>query len=196
MDCEVWVPIVDLQLATKRETVSCIMITLDEGDFGDVDAFTKQRFDLGLTAISESDYYSSVMKFYTPVRAMVWATALLIGLIGLFGGLNSMYAAFAARVRELGMLQSLGFSRPAIMLSLIQESLLTAAAGTLAASAIGSLLLNGQAVKFSMGVFQLAVDYRVLLFGALTGLLMGVLGSLPPAWKCLRLPITESLKAT
>jgi putative ABC transport system permease protein len=196
MDCEVWVPIVDLQLATKRETVSCIMLTLEETDLGDVDAFTKQRFDLGLTAVSESDYYSSIMKFYKPVRAMVWATALLIGLIGLFGGLNSMYAAFAARVRELGMLQSLGFSRPAIMLSLVQESLLTAAAGTLAASAIGSVLLNGQAVKFSMGVFQLAVDYRVLLFGAMTGLLMGILGSLPPAWKCLRLPITEALKAT
>jgi ABC-type antimicrobial peptide transport system permease subunit len=119
----------------------------------------------------------------------------LIGLTGLFGGLNTMYAAFGARARELGMLRSLGFSRTAIMLSLIQESLLTSSAGTLLGSILGVLLLDGRAVRFSMGVFQLVVDYQVLLIGAAAGLLMGVLGALPPAWRCLRLPINEALKA-
>lgn len=195
LDCEVWVPLTDLQTATKRETVSCIVVSLEGAEVGDVDVFTKQRFDLGLTSISEADYYSSIMKFYKPVHAMVWTTALLIGLTGLFGGLNTMYAAFAARARELGMLQSLGFSRTAIMLSLIQESLLTSAAGTLLGSILGLLLLDGKAVRFSMGVFQLVVDYQVLLVGAAAGLLMGILGALPPAWRCLRLPINEALKA-
>jgi putative ABC transport system permease protein len=195
LDCEIWVPLTDIQVATKRETVSCVVITLEGADFADVDAFTRQRFDLGLTSIAEDDYYSSIMKFYRPVHAMVWTTALLIALTGLFGGLNAMYAAFAARTRELGMLQSLGFSRPAILLSLIQESLLIAAAGTLGGSALSLLLLDGHAVKFSMGVFQLVVDHKVLLFGVGAGLTMGVLGTLPPAWKSLRLPITEALKA-
>jgi putative ABC transport system permease protein len=196
LDCEVWVPLTDLQVATKRETVSCLVVTLDGADFSDVDAFTKQRFDLGLAAMSETDYYSSIMKFYRPVHAMVWATALLIGLTGLFGGLNTMYAAFAARVRELGMLQSLGFPRRAIMISLIQESLLASAAGTLIGAVLGMLLLNGRAVKFSMGVFQLTVDHRVLLLGIAAGFIMGILGAIPPAWRCLRLPITEALKAS
>lgn len=196
LDCEVWVPLTDLQVATKRETVSCLVVTLDGADLSDVDAFTKQRFDLGLAAMSEVDYYASIMKFYQPVHAMVWATAFLIGLTGLFGGLNTLYAAFAARVRELGMLQSLGFPRRAIMVSLMQESLLTSAAGTLIGSALGMLLLNGRAVKFSMGVFQLSVDYRVLLLGVAAGLTMGILGAIPPAWRCLRLPITEALKAS
>ncbi len=48
------------------------------GIFSDVDAFTKQTFDLGLAAMSEADYYTSIMKFYRPVHAMVWATAILI----------------------------------------------------------------------------------------------------------------------
>ncbi|MBI5252257.1 MAG: ABC transporter permease [Desulfomonile tiedjei] len=196
LDCEIWVPLTDLQVATKRETVSCLVVTLDDAEFADVDAFTKQRFDLGLTAISETDYYASIMKFYQPVHAMVWTTAFLIGLTGLFGGLNTMYAAFAARVRELGMLQSLGFPRRAIMISIIQESLLTSATGTLIGSMLGMLLLNGRAVKFSMGVFQLVVDYRVLLLGVAAGLIMGVLGAMPPAWRCLRLPIIEALKAS
>lgn len=196
LDCEIWVPLTDLQMATKRDTVSCLVVTTEGAEFEDVDVFTKQRFDLGLSAISEKDYYSSIMKFYKPVHAMVWTTAILIGLTGLLGGLNTMYAAFAARVRELGMLQSLGFQRMAIMISLIQESLLTSAAGTLVGSLAGVLLLNGRAVKFSMGVFQLVVDYRVLLLGAAAGLMMGLLGALPPAWRCLRLSIPEALRTS
>lgn len=195
LDCEVWVPLRDIQTATKRDTVSCLVVTLDGADFADVDALTKQRFDLGLTAVAEDDYYASIMQFYKPVHAMVWTSALLMSLTGLFGGLNSMCAAFAARVRELGTLQALGFSRIAIMLSLIQESLLTSSAGTLVASILAIFLLDGRTVKFSMGVFQLVVDYRALLIPVSSGLIMGVIGALPPAWKCLRLPINQSLKA-
>lgn len=194
-DCEVWVPLTDLQLATKRETVSCLVITLDGAGFGEVDAFTKMRFDLGLTAMRESDYYSSIMTFYQPVRAMVWTTAFLMALTGLFGGLNTVYAAFAARVRELGTLQSLGFSRSAIVLSLVQESLMTGAAGILLGSLVAVTLLDGRAVRFSMGVFQLVVDHRVLLIGTAAGLTVGIIGALPPAWRCLRMHITEALRS-
>ena len=195
MDAEVWVPMTDLQVAAKRETLSCVVISLGDADFGDIDLFTKQRLDLALTAVPETDYYASVMKFYRPVQAMVWATALLVALAGLLGGLNTMYAAFAARIREFGMLQSLGYSRPAIMLSLVQESLLTSAAGTLLASLFAMIAINGQAVPFSMGVFELVVDHRVLIFGVLAGLSIGLVGVVPPAWRCLRLPIPETLKA-
>jgi putative ABC transport system permease protein len=195
MDGEVWVPVTDLQVATKRDTFSCVVVTMGDGDFADVDAFTKQRLDLGLTAIAEVDYYSSIMKFYRPVHALIWTTALLVALAGLLGGLDTMYAAFAARVREFGTLQAVGYSRVAIFVSLLQETLLTAAAGTLIGSVVSLFLINGRAVRFSMGVFQLVVDDRVLLFGVLAGLVMGIIGVAPPAWRCLRLPTTEALKA-
>jgi putative ABC transport system permease protein len=195
MDAEVWAPLTDVQVATKRDTLSCVVVSLGEAEFGDIDLFTKQRLDLALAAVPEADYYASIMKFYRPVHAMIWVTALLVALAGLLGGLNTMYAAFAARVREFGTLQSLGYPRFAIMLSLVQESLLTAVAGTLVASFLGLVFLNGRAVSFSMGVFELVVDHRVIMFGLFAGLAMAVIGVLPPAWRCLRLPITEALKA-
>jgi len=195
MDAEVWVPLTDMQLAMKRDTVSCVVLTLGDGDFSDVDAFTKMRFDLGLVAMRESDYFASILKFYRPVQVMIWSTALLVALTGLFGGLNTMYAAFAARKREFGMLQSLGYPRRAILLSLVQESLLVAAAGTLIASILSIVFIDGHAVPFSMGVFQVVIDHRVLLVGMVSGLSMGFLGALPPAWRCLRMPITTALKA-
>lgn len=196
MEGEVWVPLADLQIATKRSTLSCVVLTLGEAEFGDVDVFCKSRLDLELVALRESDYYASLHDFYGPIRAMVWATAVLIGLGGLLGGLNTQYAAFAARIREMATLQALGFSRRAIVLSLVQESLVAAAASALVAAVIGLALLDGIAVRFSMGAFGMLIDGPVLAAGLGAGILLGVLGALPPAWRCLRLPIPEALRRT
>ncbi len=195
MDAEIWAPLTDLKTATKRETDSCIILTLDRAEFADVDAFCKQRPDLELSAQRESDYYAKLTTFFQPVRTVVWVTALLIGMGGLFGGMNTMYAAFASRVRELGMLQCLGYRRLAIIVSLVQESLLTTTAGALVACFVAVMLLDGVAVRFTLGAFGLTVDAAVLVIGMIAGALLGIVGALPPAWRSMRLPIPESLKA-
>ena len=197
MEAEIWCPLRDLQIAAKRDNLSCVVLTLsDDAEFADVDAFCKQRLDLELVAMRETDYYDALSGFFAPVRAMVAATAALIALGGLFGGLNTMYAAFASRVRELGALQAMGFSRGAIVLSLMQESVLATMAGALLAAGIGLFVLDGLSVSFSMGAFGLVVDGLVLATGLLAGLFLGIAGALPPAWRCLRMPITEALKAS
>ncbi|UCF32964.1 MAG: ABC transporter permease [Phycisphaerales bacterium] len=196
MDAEIWVPLTDLQIATRRDTLSCAVLTLDEATFEDVSVWCAQRLDLELTAIRESAYYAEMLAFYRPVRAMIWVTAALIALGGLFGGLNTMYAAFAARVRELGALQTLGFPRRALVLSFLEESLLIASAGAIVAAICGLLLLNGVAVRFSMGAFALVVDASVLLGGLAAGLGLAVIGVIPPLWRCLRLPIVEALRTS
>lgn len=195
MSGEVWTPLTDLQIATKRDGLSCVVLRLGEAEFADVDAFTKMRVDLELTTISEAAYYADLLRFYQPIQIMIWATALLIALAGVLGGLNTLYSAFAARVREIGMLQSLGFSRRAIVLSLVQESLIVAMAAVLMAIVLAQVLLDGVAISLTMGVFELTLNTTTALFGASTGLILGVIGALPPAWRCLRMSIPESLKA-
>lgn len=195
MDAEIWCPLSDLQIAAKRDSISCVVLTLDQAEFSDVDIFASTRLDLEIIAIPETKYYQKLVSFYRPVRMMVWITAALIGMGGLFGGLNILYAAFAARFREIGMLQSLGYSRMAIAVSLIQESVLIALTGALAASLLSLVLLDGSAVRISMGAFNLALDAETLGAGLAAGLLLGIMGALPPMMNCLRLPIPEALKA-
>ena len=195
MDAEIWVPLTDLQIATKRESsLSCVVVALDTATFIDVDIFAKSRLDLEIIAISEREYYRSIAAFYRPIRIMIMATAVLIALGALLGGLNTMYAAFAARVREVGMLQTLGFTRLAIVLNLTEESVFTAACGTIIGAAVGLALLDGLAIRFSMGAFAITVDAPVMLLGLAGGLLVGLVGAIPPAARCLQLPIPESLK--
>jgi putative ABC transport system permease protein len=195
MASEIWTPVNDLLVATQREELSVVVITLDDtGEFADADTFTRQRLDLELSAVRETDYYASLSGFFAPIRAMVWATALLIASGGILGGLNTMYAAFASRVREVGTLQALGYSRRAVVVSLTQESVLAAAAGTLAACVVAVVFIDGVTVAFSSGVFGLRVDQAVLSIGIAAGLALGLLGALPPAVRCLRLPIAVALK--
>jgi len=195
MAAEIWLPLTDLKIAAKRETISAVIVAPDAAEFADFDAFAKIRTDLELAAIAESEYQASLLRFYRPVRAMVWATALLVGLAGLLGGLNTMFAAFAARAREIGMLQSLGYTRGAIVVGLVQESVLVAAAAVLAASAIAWLTIDGMAVRFSMGVFELRMTGAVVLAGTLAGAVLGLVGALPPAMRCLKMPIAQALKS-
>ncbi len=195
MDAEIWCPLTDLQIAAKRDSLSCVILTLDSATPSDVEIFAATRLDLEIIAMPETDYYQKLVSFYRPVRLMVWVTAALIGMGGLFGGLNTLYAAFAARFREIGMLQSLGYSRPAIALSLIQESVLIALTGALIAALASLVLLDGAAIRISMGAFGLVVDAPTLCAGLGTGLALGLVGSLPPTINCMRLPIAEALKA-
>ncbi|MFG0283557.1 MAG: ABC transporter permease [Phycisphaerales bacterium JB039] len=196
MNAEIWMPLNDLQVATKRESsLSCVVLSLDSATFADVDLFAKSRLDLELVALREDDYYSSIAAFYRPIRIMIIVTAALIAAGGVLGGLNTMYAAFAARVREVGMLQALGFTRRAIVLNLTEESVFAAACGAIIGAIIGRLVLDGLAIKFSMGAFAITLDGPVMLTGIVGGLLVGLVGAIPPAIRCLRLPIAESLKS-
>jgi putative ABC transport system permease protein len=196
MNAEIWIPLTDLQIATNREaSLSCVIVTLGDATFADADLFAKSRLDLEITALRESDYYASIGAFYGPIRAMVIVTAVLIASGGILGGLNTMYAAFGARVREVGMLQALGYTRIAIVTNLTEESVFAAACGALIGTTLGLVLLDGLAVRFSMGAFAVTIDAPVVLLGIAGGLAVGVVGAIPPALRCLRLPIAEALKS-
>jgi ABC-type antimicrobial peptide transport system permease subunit len=92
-------------------------------------------------------------------------------------------------------LQAIGYRRCAILISLIQEGVLLSAAGSLVSGVIALTVLNGMAVRFTMGAFTLRIDGVAILIGCSVGLLLGVVGALPPALKALRAEVAASLKA-
>ena len=196
MESEVWAALGDLHMLAQRQTVSCVVLRMDEAaDFPDAELFAQQRLDLELTALRESDYYAALSSFFKPLRVMTWITAGLIAAGAVFGGFNTLYAAFASRIRELATLQAIGYGRGAIFLSLVQESLIACLAGTLLASAVALFLFDGRTIPFSIGAFTVSVTPQVALAGLVTGILLGILGAVPPAIRCLRPPLPKALRS-
>jgi putative ABC transport system permease protein len=195
LESEIWASLGDLRMLAKRETLSCVVLRLDDpADYAEADLFAKQRLDLELSALRESDYYARLSAFFKPLRAMTWITAGLIAAGALFGGVNTLYAAFASRVREMATLQAIGFGRGSLLLSLIQESTLACLTGALLASVVAVTLLDGRTLPFSIGAFTLEIGPGVAITGILTGLFLGLLGALPPAIRCLRPPLPSALR--
>ena len=193
---EIWMNLQSLKIATQRTTDSCVIVGLvPEGDIADLEALAAVRLDLELAVVRESDYLATLGSFLAPVRWLVMATALLVTIGGLLGGVIVMDAAFASRVREFGTLQALGFRRRAIVRSLFLEATLASFAGGLIAAAIAFTFVDGLSVRSTMGAFAVRVDLIAIAAGLVSGLLLGVVGAIVPAGRCLRLPIPVALKA-
>lgn len=194
-ESEIWCRLDDLQRAMKRQDLSIVAVTLAPGaDFADLDIFCKERLDLELQTLREVDYYASLQRDYKPVRWLAWLVVLLVSGAGVFAGLNTMYGSVVGRTRELATLQTIGFVRRAMLVSLIQEGLLLSAAASLLAALLAVAFLHGSAVRFTMGAFALRIDSSAVLIGCGVGLLLGLGGAIPPALRALRMPIVEGLK--
>ena len=195
MHGEFWMRLERLAQLTQRTTHSCVVAALGSAEFDDIDAFTSARLDLETIAMRESDYYARLSTLLAPIRLLVLATALLVASGGVLGGINAMYAAFASRVREVGTLQALGFTRAAIAVSLLVESTVACTGGALLGCLAALLALDGLSIGFSMGSFGLAVDSPALLAGLGSGLFLGVIGALPAIARCLSLSIPSALRS-
>lgn len=195
-ESEIWCNLDDFQTATKRQDISLVALRIAPGaSIAEIQLFCKQRTDLELRASGETAYYESLQKHYRPIRMLAWFVVVLVSSSGIFAGMNMMYGAVAGRVREIATLQAIGYRRRAILLSLVQEGLLLSSAASVVACTIGLWLVNGVAIRFTMGAFALNVDEFAILIASSVGVLIGSLGAIPPATKALRADVASSLKA-
>jgi ABC-type lipoprotein release transport system permease subunit len=195
-ESEVWCRLDELQQAMRRQDLSLVAVTLAPGgEFADLQLFCEMRKDLELQTIRERDYYAALQDGYGPVRMLAWLVVLLVSGAGVLAGLNTMYGSVVGRIPELAMLQTIGFVRRSIVVSLVQEGVLLAAGASLLAAVLAVVFVNGTAVRFTMGAFSLRIDSMALLTGCGVGLLLGLFGAIPPAIRALRMPIVDGLKA-
>jgi hypothetical protein len=195
-ESELWCPLADLQNALKRQDLSLVAVEMETADAAaDVDLFCRERIDLELKSVGEAAYYAELQKHYRPVRMLGWVVVCLVAGSGVFAGLNTMYGAVIGRIRELATLQAVGFRRRAILLTLVQEATLLSCTGALVACGLGLALVNGTAVRFTMGAFMLRVDSVGIAIACGTAVILGVAGAIPPATKAMRLSVVEAIKA-
>src|SRR5262249_45971787 len=95
-----------------------------------LDRWIRSNPQMQLQAVSEKKYYDDQAgPLATILRSLATFVALIMGVGAVFGAMNTMYAIVAARTREIGTLRALGFSRRAILVSFVMESVTLALVG-------------------------------------------------------------------
>ncbi len=148
----------------------------------------------------ESEFYAQQSQLLGRILAILaWTITSIMAVGAVFGAVNTMYAAIAARQPEIAVLMTIGFKPGSVLTSFLAESALIAAIGGI----IGCLLalpINGLVTSttnwasFSEIAFSFRVTPLLLLNGFLFAVVMGLIGGFFPAWRAARLRVVQALR--
>ncbi len=201
-ESEVWGDVDYIRQAFGREgVVSSVRVKLESAAlFEGFEAAVELDKQLGLEAVTEPDFYrrqsENTSLFITAMGTLV---AVFFSIGAMIGATITMYGSVAHRRREIGVLRAIGFSRSAILVSFLLESvmlsLLGAAVGTVASLGMGMVkfsMLNF--TTFSEIVFEFHATPEILVKSIVFGGVMGVIGGFLPAVRAARTPPIEAMK--
>jgi putative ABC transport system permease protein len=123
-----------------------------------------------------------------------------MGLGAIFGAVNTMYSAVAARTREIATLRALGFSSGPVVVSVLVEAVMLSLLGGLIGGGLAWAAFDGYQTatmnwqSFSQVAFAFAVTPALLLQGLIYAVVMGLIGGLLPAIRAARLPVVTALR--
>jgi putative ABC transport system permease protein len=147
------------------------------------------------------EFFSKQSEKMTQVIRIMGITVGIIMAIGaMFGALNTMFAAVAARAREIATLRAIGFSGLPVVVAVMLETMLLALIGGLIGGLAAWAIFNGYAAStLAAGTvgqlsFQLHVTPELLWTGLKWALAIGFIGGLFPAVRAARLPVTTALR--
>ena len=118
-----------------------------------------------------------------------------------FGALNTMYTAVAARSGDIATLRALGFRAGPVVLSVLVESLALALVGGALGGTLAYLAFDGFRAatlnwqSFSQVAFAFRVTPELVVLGLAFALAIGFFGGLFPALRAARLPVATALRA-
>lgn len=194
-DQEIWTDLDDLAAAANRRTYTSYVIRAESTVSAAALVETindNRRFPLQAQLAPE--FYARTGGMSIWMATLGQFIAIIIALGAAFGGMNTMYSAVASRRREIGVLRSLGFSRGAILLAFLLESLALCTVGGLLGLVLGlGLSMVPIDVPF-LPASRVALELPQLLWALVLALFIGFIGGGLPALQAARLKLVDALR--
>lgn len=156
---------------------------------------------LNVKVVRQTEFFADQSRtVYNLITGLGTLIASLMALGAVFGALNTMYSAVAARTREIATLRALGFGSGAIVLSVLAEALTLALLGGGLGAVVAYAVFDGfQAAtmnwrSYSQVAFAFAVTPRLLAQGVAYAAVIGLIGGLFPAVRAARMPVAKALR--
>ncbi|HBH50899.1 MAG TPA: ABC transporter permease [Planctomycetaceae bacterium] len=202
-DSEVWAKrqIVGEGFGKESSYSSFVIRAADVNKAAELAKTLKDSKEVALNAMTEQDYFQSLSETSRVLLYAVWVVVVFVALGGVFGVMNTMFAAISQRIKDIGVLRMLGYSSGHVLMSFLLESLVLSLVGGLLGCALG-MFLDGLTAKSTVGgqgaaktvVLQFVVSQEVLATGLLLSLLMGLIGGLLPALRAMTMRVLETLR--
>lgn len=202
-DSEIWCDHTVLAQAFKRPATVASSVTVRLTSPTDFDALKDTLTSdprLTVQVEREQEYYARQSQMVsTLIRVLGFLVAFVMAIGAVFGALNTMYSAVAARSREIATMRALGFGGGSVVLSFMFESMLVALVGGVL-GCIAVLPLNGFTAgtmnwqTFSHLAFAFQVTPGLLITGIAFALLMGLVGGVLPAVRAARMQVAPALR--
>jgi putative ABC transport system permease protein len=202
-ESELWTDAAVLSPAYQRgATYQSVLVRLaSPGNFQEfADALlTDPR--LTVKVIRETDYYaeqSRVMRGL--ILGLAGLISLFMGLAAVFGALNTMYTAVAARSREIATLEAIGFRGTPVVFSILVEGMLLALVGGAVGAFVAWAAFDGYRAAtmnfqtFSQVAFAFQVNRNLIQPAIIYALILGFIGGFFPAMRALRIPVSAALR--
>ena len=203
-ESEIWTDVANLQQQTRRNIYSSVFVRTSDTEAARRYIETvKGDQQLKLEGKTEKKYYEEQMVTGAPIKVLAVLVGLFTAIGASFGAMNTMYAQVAARIREIGTLRAIGFSRRSVLTSFVLESLLLCLAGGILGTVLAFVLFNLVLTRptgtmnfrtFSEVLFHFRLTPPLLLGGLAFSLAMGFVGGFFPAARAARLKITTALR--
>jgi putative ABC transport system permease protein len=156
---------------------------------------------VNVRVVTEREYYANQMSSLVTLVTYVGLTiGVLMGLAAVFGALNTMYSAVAARTREIATLRAMGFGAVPVVTSVLAEAMLLGAIGGIIGALIAYFGFNGIRAStmnwssFSQITFAFVVTPALVVQSLGYALLLGFIGGLMPSLRAAWMPITTGLR--
>lgn len=200
-ESELWCDAEVAQTTFNRQGFSSVRVLLDDPKALTAykDALTADP-RLTVDVQSEQDYYSGQTKqFRATIGFLAGVVTFIMALGAIFAALNTMYAAVAARSREIATLRAIGFGGVPVVLSVMVEALVLALIGGIVGALIAYALFNNFSVStlgqnFTQVVFNFKVTPALVVRGLIIAVIIGMIGGFLPALRAARMPVTTALR--
>ncbi|MBS0321267.1 MAG: ABC transporter permease [Proteobacteria bacterium] len=201
-DSEIWGDAEQMMQAFRRLNYSALIFRL--ADAQRFDAVKKAIEDdprLNLEAKRETRFYADQSEGLSKFISYLGVSISVIFSIGaIIGAMITMYASVASRTAEIGTLRALGFSRAAILVAFLAESLLLGLTGgvigLVAASAMQAFTISTMNFQtFAEIAFSFTLTPRIVVESLLFAVTMGFVGGFLPAFRAARMKIVDALRA-
>jgi putative ABC transport system permease protein len=188
--------------AFQRNLYQSVVVQLENPDAFNAfkDALTTNP-TLSVDVKRETDYYKAqAQQLNKLLNFLAYFVGSIMAIGAVFGALNAMYSAVAARSLEIATLRAIGFGSFSVVVSVLIEALALALAGGAIGAIFAWLFFNGNTVStlggnFTQVVFHLTVSPTLLVTGIVWACVIGVIGGLFPAIRAARLPVAAALRA-